>query len=85
MNFPRNGLRLGLRHQEQESHTDVSRNLATVCHQRHPTWAKDKKNWTVAQWSNVLFSDESKFCISLYFTKVLDSGGRVEKLIAQVA
>uniref|UniRef100_A0A8C1RG16 Ectonucleotide pyrophosphatase/phosphodiesterase 1 n=1 Tax=Cyprinus carpio TaxID=7962 RepID=A0A8C1RG16_CYPCA len=24
----------------------------------------EKKNWTVAQWSNVLFSDESKFCIS---------------------
>ncbi len=23
-----------------------------------------KKNWTVAQWSKVLFSDESKFCIS---------------------
>ncbi|KAK3529748.1 hypothetical protein QTP86_003015 [Hemibagrus guttatus] len=28
------------------------------------TWAKKKKNWTVAQWSKVLFSDESKFCIS---------------------
>ncbi len=28
------------------------------------TWAKEKKNWTVAQWSKVLFSDESKFCIS---------------------
>ncbi len=25
---------------------------------------KKKKNWTVAQWSKVLFSDESKFCIS---------------------
>ncbi len=23
-----------------------------------------EKNWTVAQWSKVLFSDESKFCIS---------------------
>ncbi len=33
------------------------------CHQRHLTWAKEK-NWTVAQWSKVLFSDESKFCIS---------------------
>ncbi len=30
----------------------------------HLTWAKEKKNWTVAQWSKVLFSDESKFCIS---------------------
>ncbi len=28
------------------------------------TWAKEKKNWTVAQWPKVLFSDESKFCIS---------------------
>ncbi len=28
------------------------------------TWAKEKKNWTIAQWSKVLFSDESKFCIS---------------------
>ncbi len=34
------------------------------CCQRHLTWAKEKKNWTVAQWSKVLFSDESKFCIS---------------------
>jgi len=33
------------------------------CHQRGLTWAKKKKNWTVAQWSKVLFSDESKFCI----------------------
>ncbi len=32
--------------------------------QRHLTWAKEKKDWTVAQWSKVLFSDESKFCIS---------------------
>ncbi len=31
---------------------------------KHLTWAKEKKNWTVAQWSKVLFSDESKFCIS---------------------
>ncbi len=23
-----------------------------------------ERNWTVAQWSKVLFSDESKFCIS---------------------
>ncbi len=34
------------------------------CRQRRLTWAKEKKNWTVNQWSNVLFSDESKFCIS---------------------
>ncbi len=34
------------------------------CRQRRLTWAKVKKNWTVAQWSKGLFSDESKFCIS---------------------
>ncbi len=34
------------------------------CCQGRLTWAKEKKNWTVAQWSKVLFSDESKFCIS---------------------
>ncbi|KAI2653839.1 Transposable element Tc1 transposase [Labeo rohita] len=28
-------------------------------HQRCLTWAKEKKKWTVAQWSKVLFSDES--------------------------
>ena len=27
-------------------------------------WAKEKKSWTVAEWSKVMFSDESKFCIS---------------------
>ncbi len=34
------------------------------CRHRRLTWAKVKKNWTVARWSKVLFSDESKFCIS---------------------
>ncbi len=32
--------------------------------QKHLTWDKEKNNWTVAQWSNVLFSDESKCIIS---------------------
>ncbi len=34
--------------------------------QKRLTWAVEKKNWTVAQWSKVLFSDESKFCISFW-------------------
>ncbi len=34
------------------------------CRQRCLTLAKEKKNWSVAQWTKVLFSDESKFCIS---------------------
>ncbi len=43
------------------------------CRQRRLTWAKEKKNWAVAQWSKVLFSDESKFVFHLE-TKVLESG-----------
>ncbi len=31
------------------------------CRQRRLTWAKEKKNWTVAQWSKVHFSDEQVF------------------------
>ncbi len=54
------------------------------CRQRHLTWAKEKKNWTVAQWSKVFFSDESKFVSFHLENKVLGSGGRLEKLIAQV-
>ncbi len=63
VNFTRNGLRLGSRHQEPP-HTDVSVNLATVVFRGVLPGLKEKKNWTVAQWSKVLFSDESKFCIS---------------------
>ncbi len=62
MNFTSNGLRLGSRH-----HTTTHRRVKEFgysCRQRHLTWAKEKKNWTVAQWFKVLFSDESKFCIS---------------------
>ncbi len=32
--------------------------------QKRLAWAKDKKGWTAAEWSKVMFSDESKFCIS---------------------
>ncbi len=47
------------------------------CPQRRLIWAKEKKNWTVAQWSKVLFSDESKFCISFgnQGTRVWRKGG----------
>ncbi|KAI2662037.1 Transposable element Tcb1 transposase [Labeo rohita] len=51
-------------------------------HQRRLTWAKEKKKWTVAQWSS--FQMRASFVFHLE-TKVLESGGRVEKLIAQVA
>ncbi len=50
------------------------------CHQRRLTWAKEKKNWTVAQWSKVLFSDESQFCISFgnQGPKVWRKGGEAQ-------
>ncbi len=54
------------------------------CHKRRLTWAKEKKNWTVAQWSKVSFQMRASFVFHLE-NKVLESGGRVEKLIAQVS
>ncbi len=67
--FTRSELKLESVHQESPR-SDVFRKRATKpilnkrkC-QKHLTWAVEKKNWTVAQWSKVLFSDESKFCIS---------------------
>ncbi len=33
--------------------------------QKHLTWTKEKKNWTVAQWSKVLFSDKVNFAFHL--------------------
>ncbi len=60
VNFTRNGLRLGSRHQEPP-HTDMSRNLATVVVRGVLPGLRRR---TVAQWSKVLFSDESMFCIS---------------------
>ncbi len=32
--------------------------------QKRLAWAKDKKDWTAAEWSKVMFADESQFCIS---------------------
>ncbi len=55
-------------HQES-SRSDIFRKRATKPllkqrHQKHLTWAVEKKTWSVAQWSKVLFSDESKCSIS---------------------
>ncbi len=67
--FTRSGLKLESVHQESPR-SDVFRKRTTKPllnqrqRQKHLTWAVEKKNWTVAQWSKVLFSDESKFCIS---------------------
>ncbi len=67
--FTRSGLKLESVHQESPR-SDIFRKRATKPllnqrqRQKHLTWAVEKKNWTVVQWSKVLFSDESKFCIS---------------------
>ncbi len=45
--------------------------------QKHLTWAKEENKWTVAQWSKVIFTDKSTFCIS-FVNQGLESGGRLE-------
>ncbi len=65
--FTRSELKLESVHQESPR-SDIFRKRATkplLKHrQKHLTWAKEIKNWTVSQWSKVHFSDESQFCIS---------------------
>ncbi len=62
-------LKLESVHQESPR-SDIFRKRATKPllkqkhRQKHLTWAKEKKNWIVSQWSKVLFSDKSKFCFS---------------------
>ncbi len=53
------------------------------CRQRRLTWAKEKKNWTFASGPKSSFQMRASFVFHLE-TKVLESGGSVEKLIAQV-
>ncbi len=61
-----------------ESHTHRRvKEFGYSCRQRCLTWAKEKKNWTVPQWSKVLFSDERKFCIS-FVNQGPRVGGRVD-------
>ncbi len=95
MNFTRNGLRLGSRHQEPP-HPDMSRNMATVV-----VFLLLSHSWSTDNIRGVLpglrrrtglfpsgpkssFQMRTSFVFHLE-TKVLESGGRVEKLIAQVA
>ncbi len=91
VNLTRNGLRLGSRHQEPP-HTDVSRNLATVV-----VFLSLSHSWTTDNVRGVLpglrrrrtgllpSGPKSSFSSFHLETKVLESGGRVKKLIAQVA
>ncbi len=60
VNFTSNGLRLGSRHQESP-HTDASRNLATVVVRGVLPGLRRRRTGLLPK---VLFSDESKFCIS---------------------
>ncbi len=83
VNFTRNGLRLGSRHQEPP-HTDVSRNLATVVIRGILPGLRRRRTGLLPSGPKSSFQMRASFVFHLE-TKVLESGGRVEKIIAQVA
>ncbi len=83
VNFTRNGLRLGSRHQEPP-HTDVSRNLATVVVRGVLPGLRRRRTGLLPSGLKSSLQMRASFVFHLE-TKVLESGGRVEKLIAQVA
>ncbi len=62
--FTRSGLKLEWVHQESPR-SDIFRKGTTKLilkqkhSQKHFTWAKEKNNWTFAQWSKILFLDKS--------------------------
>ncbi len=83
VNFTRNGLRLGSRHQEPPL-TDMSRNLATVVVRGVLPGLRRRRTGLLPSGPKSSFQMRASFVFHLE-TKVLESGGRVEKLIAQVA
>ncbi len=83
MNFTRNGQRLGSRHQEPP-HTDVSRNLATVVIRGVLPGLRKGRTGLLPSGPKSSFQMRARFVFNLE-TMVPESGGRVEKLIAQVA
>ncbi len=83
VNFTRNELRLGSRHQEPP-HTDVSRNLTTVVVRGVLPGRRRRRTWLLPSGPKSSFQMRASFVFNLE-TKVLESGGRVEKLIAKVA
>ncbi len=83
VNFTRNGLRLGSRHQEPP-YTDVSRNLATVVVRGVLPGLRRRRIGMLPSGPKSSFQMRASFGFHLE-TKVLESGGMVEKLIAQVA
>ncbi len=74
MNFTRNELRLGSRH--QEPHTDVSRNLATVV-VRGVLPGLRRRTGLLPSGPKTSFQMRASFAFNLV-NKVLESGGRVE-------
>ncbi len=83
VNFTRNGLRLGSRYQEPP-HTDVSRNFATVVVRGVLSGLRRRRTGLLPSGPKSSFQMRASFVFHLE-TKVTESGGRVEKLIAQVA
>ncbi len=83
VNFTRNRLRLGSRHQEPP-HTDVSRNLAKVVIRGVLPGLRRRRIGLLPSGPKSSFQMSASFVFHLK-TKVLESGGSVEKLIAQVA
>ncbi len=83
VNFTRNGLSLGSRHQDPP-HTDVSRNLTSVVVRGVLPGLRRRRTGLLPSGPKSSFQMRASFVFHLE-TKVLESGGRVEKLIAQVA
>ncbi len=87
--FTRSELKLESVHQESPR-SDIFRKRATKPllkqkhHQKHLTRAKEKNNWTVAQWSKVLFSDESQFCISFGNQSLEEEWRDTESMLLEV-
>ncbi len=82
VNFTRNGLRLGSWHQEPP-HTDVSRNVATVVVRGVLPGLRRRRTGLLPSGPKSSFQMRASVVFNLE-TKVLESGGRVEKLIDQV-
>ncbi len=83
VNFTKNGLRLGSRHQEPP-HTDMSRNLATVVVRGVLPRLRRRRTGLLPSGPKSSFQMRASFVFHLE-TKVLESRGRVEKLVAQVS
>ncbi len=83
VNFTRNGLKLGSRHQEP-LHTDVSMNLATVVVRGVLPGLRRRRTGLLPSGPKSSFQMKASFVFHLE-TKVLESWRRVEKLITQVA